>query len=317
MTRTIHTSSELRHKLTHSPVVFTHEMHKHELFSDEKLAEVIEKARAAGVQFYTLGALANDGSSDRLQSGALADFSGKRILETIRNGRLWLQIQHLDELAPDYHALSRQAYSELEETAEGFDFHKLTSNLLISSPQAVVPCHIDCAEVTLFHIRGRKRFFLYDLDSGKFASDETVEAVVLRETEEDIPYSRDWDDQAMIIDLEPGMAANFPHFWPHKVENLSGLNVSLQTEFYTARGVKRLGVRFANGVIRRRLGLAPKSCDINGPLALAKASLGLAAKKLGINKPHEREIRLGFRLDPDQQHGIAMIDEALQQAANK
>jgi len=317
MTRTIHTSSELKHNLTHSPVVFEHELHKHVLFSDDRLAEVIEKARMHGVQYYTLGALANDGSSDRLQSGVLADFSGKMILDTIKNGRLWLQIQHLDELAPEYHALSQKAYRELKDFTPGFDFHKLTSNLLISSPQAVVPCHIDCAEVTLFHIRGRKRFFLYDLESGKFASNKTVEAVVLRETEEDIPYHREWDSQALIIDLEPGMAANFPHFWPHKVENLSGLNVSLQTEFYSAKGVKRLGVRFANGIMRRKLGIEPKSCDIAGPAGIAKAGLGLVAKKLGLNKPTEREIKLGFTIDPQQQYGITMIEESAQQAAEK
>ncbi len=295
MSRIVHNIRDVSNKLTYEPVAMQHDMASSGMFDDVRLAELIDIYRKAGPSHYTLGTLDSDGVGEKWQNGVLAEMPGKQLLEAIKTGRLWLQLQHMHEIAPDYHQLSIRAYQDMYDDGAGFKPIALTSNLLISSPAARVLCHIDCKEVTLFHIRGRKRFWLYDLTE---VADKTVESIILREQEEEIPYTSDWDKNATCVDLEPGQAMNFPHFWPHRIDNIDGLNVSLQTEFYSPKGLKELGVRYANGIMRRRLGITPGPVKNTGLATYVKAFTGLALKKLGVNKPAERKIISRFILDP-------------------
>ena len=215
--------------LTRKPFSFRHELAKSGLFEDEQLARLIETARRAGPQNYSLGTLDHDGFGAKWQTGVLGDLDGGKILDAIKNGRLWLQIQNLADIAPAYFELAKKAYGDIRSHAPGFSFYNLLSSVLISSPAARVLCHIDCAEVILFHIRGRKRVWLYDRDGVAAISHETIEKIILREAEEEIAYAPEWDRDGIAYDLEPGMAANWPHLWPHRVDNIDGLNVSMQT----------------------------------------------------------------------------------------
>lgn len=290
-------------------VSFQHQFNQNGMFEDEPLAALIELARDLGPDYYTLGSLNDDGYGDKWQTGILGEMSGHEVLEAIRNGRLWLQLQQLKEVAPEHHELAEQAFRELKQSNPGFSYHKLTSNILISSPSARVLCHLDCAEVILWHIRGRKRVYLYDLTKKEFANEQTIEKVIMRETEEEIPFDPDWDGDAQVYDLEPGQAVNWPHFWPHRVDNLEGLNVSLQTEFYSSKGLRQYGVRFANGVMRRKLGVNAGSTVIEGPIALAKIAAGLVAKKLNLHKATERELVSRFTIDPIRSGAILKLNE--------
>ena len=183
-------------------------MAQNDLFNDDSLTKLIDVARAHGQNHYTLGTLDDDGFGQKWQTGVLGDMSGKDVLKAIRNGHLWLQLQGLRDIAPQYYALAKQGFAELQDINPDFSFHNLTSNILISSPTARVLCHLDCVEVILWHIRGCKRIFLYDLTQQPFASELTIEKVIMRETEEEIPYQSEWDELAQVYDLEPGQAMN-------------------------------------------------------------------------------------------------------------
>ncbi len=312
MTNQVQISAENARGLTQKETLLGHNFAENPLFGDEKLTELIDLARQTGPQYYTLGALNEDGYGDKWQNGVIGDMSGKDVLEAIKNGRLWLQLQGLREIAPHYHGVAEEGFKQLKQANNKFSYHNLTSNLLISSPEAKVLCHLDCAEVILWHIRGRKRVYLYDLDKVEFSADETIEKVILRESEEEIAYRPEWDDVASVYDLEPGQAANWPHFWPHRVDNISGLNVSLQTEFYSNNGMREYGIRFANGLLRRRAGITPAPVTTNGLGALAKTGLGLVAKKLGLNSPVERKIRSEFTIDPTKSGNICPLEQSQQ-----
>ena len=293
--------------LTKTPFSFNHRLAETGMFEDERLGRLIETARQAGPENYSLGALDSDGYGTKWQTGVLGKLKGDAVLDAIKKGRLWLQIQNLADIAPDYFALAEQAYKDIAGHARGFSYHNLLASVLISSPSARVLCHIDCAEVMLFHIRGRKRVWLYDRKGRAAISDEAIEKVILREVEEEIDYVPDWDKDAFVYELEPGMAVNWPHLWPHRVDNIDGLNVSMQTEFYSGTGLRRYGVRYFNGLMRRWTGFVPRSTRIGGVTGLAKAGLGLVAKKAGVFKPAERKIVSKFTVDPDQPGSIARL----------
>ncbi|HHI82465.1 MAG TPA: hypothetical protein ENJ99_04860 [Rhizobiales bacterium] len=303
--------------LTRKPFSFRHELAKSSLFEDEQLAGLIETARRAGPENYSLGTLDHDGFGAKWQTGVLGDLSGGKLLEAIRNGRLWLQIQNLADIAPEYFDLAKRAYGDIRAQAPGFSFHNLLSSVLISSPAARVLCHIDCAEVILFHIRGRKRVWLYDPESKAGISDETIEKIILREEEEEIPYAPEWDREAVVFDMEPGMAANWPHLWPHRVDNIEGLNVSFQTEFYSSQGLRRYGAIYANGLLRRRAGLTPRPVSTGGLAGLVKSGFGLVAKKCGLHKPAERKIISRFTVDPAKPGSINQLDSTHSQVLMK
>ena len=59
------------------------------------------------------------------------------------------------------------------------------------------------------------------------------EQVVARQTTEELPYRRAFEDDARIMDLEPGQALTWPLYAPHRVENLDRFCVSLSMDFQT------------------------------------------------------------------------------------
>ena len=166
-----------------------------------------------------------------------------------------------------------------------------------SSPGAWVHYHADIPMVALWRIRGPKRVWLYDAHDKRHLLDEVLERVVLRETEEDIPYDPAWDGDARAIDLEPGWALSWPQNAPHRVDNIDGLNVSITTDYFIPAATRKYGVYFANGRLRRRFGLHPSSTRNSGPGALAKCAMALAMKKFGMRRQNERQMMEEFRLD--------------------
>ncbi len=59
----------------------------------------------------------------------------------------------------------------------------------------------------------------------------------------------------------------------------------------------RANVIYANGVLRRRLGAAPRIQDGFGPAALGKLAVARGAKALNLQTPHVRHLPVTFGLD--------------------
>ncbi len=293
-------------------VVFRHALADLANLDDDHLARIIERTAAAGPEHYNLSVVEPGGDAGYGQwvQGLLAEpggtVDGHAVLELIRRGRLWLQVEHLHELAPDLYRLIRAAYDEFKHRVPHFTYFNLYTNLLISGPAAQVTPHIDVAEVLLFHIRGRKKFRLWNPE--KFpVPDEWRESIILREQLEDIPLKPEWLEQAMEAVLEPGEGVSFPFMWPHAVENLGELNVSLQSEYHHPASMRRYAALYANGLLRRRLGMNPQS---TGPGTLGealRAVAGLAAKKLKVHSPKPRKVAMQFVIDPTAADGVRWI----------
>ena len=162
----------------------------------------------------------------------------------------------------------------------------------------------------LWHLRGKKRIWVYPASDTRFASQEDLEGIYLGETEEEIPYREEFDEHAEIVDIEPGDFITWPQNSPHRVVNLTEtgeIALSLNTEHYTATSRRRLAVYMANGWFRRRFGLDFRSTEIHGPVAIMKAATMLAIKKLGLMKVDEFQPVVDFRLDPSAPEGIVDV----------
>jgi hypothetical protein len=155
--------------------------------------------------------------------------------------------------------------------------------LILSSPKARVPYHFDPAGVVLFHLRGRKRIFVYPGDESHLAEVD-MEQVVSRQTAEDLPYDRAFEADAQVIDLEPGQALTWPIYAPHRVENLDRFCVSLSMEFQTWPSRFRNGALFANAVLRSRGGRPRMTDRMTTPELAARWAASLALKRAGTLK---------------------------------
>ena len=218
-----------------------------------------------------------------LRTGARGGLDGGRLLEAIRQGRLWVNLRGLETGWPELWAAAMAEYRQIQQTYPGLKAVKNAGQLILSSPKARVPYHFDAAGVVLFHLRGRKRIFVYPGDEAHLP-ERNMEQVVARQTTEELPYSLAFEADAQVIDLEPGQALTWPLYAPHRVENLDRFCVSLSMDFQTWPSRFRNGALYVNAVARSRGG-APRQTDQMGQGELAlrwAASLGL--KRAGALK---------------------------------
>ena len=158
-----------------------------------------------------------------------------------------------------------------------------SAQLILSSPKARVPYHFDAAGVVLFHMRGRKRLFVYPGDEAHLP-ERNMEQVVTRQTTEEIPYTRAFEADAQVMDLEPGDALTWPFYAPHRVENLDRFCVSLSTEFQTWPTRFRNGALYTHAVMRSRGGRPRTTDTLSTPGMAARWAASLALKRMGAMK---------------------------------
>jgi len=295
MTQLINLSKEDAKEYGTGLVTFQHCLRESALFEDDKLAELIEKTPR---EFYMITHMNVEGKKTIWRNGDFNGLSGKQVIEAIKTGQLWLCLRGFEQVAPEYHTLMEAAFAQVDEVTPHVKTNRSQSHLLISSPNASVLYHTDIPIIHHWHIRGKKRFYLWEETNKTTLPDSTLEKVILRETEEEIPYDKQWDKFAKIIDLEPGISCTWPQNGPHKVDNLDGLNVSVVAEYFTPQAKRKYGVYYANGYMRNYLGMSPKSTKTEGLTAYAKCALALAVKKLKLTKSKERDMILSFYLDP-------------------
>ena len=132
-------------------------------------------------------------------------------------------------------------------------------------------------------------------------------ALVLKETEEEVPFELAFDDSAQIIDLEPGLMATWPQFGPHRIVNHGVMNVSLSCEFQTYMSLVRANAAYANGVYRRNFGMTPSIYGNSGAELHFKAFSARVFKMLKLRKAFEYQIPKTFKIDPGADLGFSEV----------
>ena len=310
MAKWINLNKEQSDQFGTGTVAYKHRLRESGLFEDDRLAELIERTPREHYMITSMNhtsmnhtsmnhaSRSHEGEKTIWRNGDFGRLSGHEVLSAIKNGRLWLALRNFDQFAPEYQELIGEAVSEINADLRSGSIDRKQAQLLISSPGARVFYHTDIPLVNLWHIRGKKRFYLWDAENKTFLPDQQLEGVILRRTEEEIAYDPSWDKDARIFDLEPGDGITWPHNGPHKVDNLHGLNVSISMEYFTAKAKRKYGVYYTNGLMRRYLGMTPKHTSAHGVTALTKCAIALAVKKSGLTRRAERNMMQSFVLDP-------------------
>lgn len=291
-------------KFGRSALHLQHTLHRSELFSDERLAHLLENAERHHYHVNTR-ASGPDGRKRR-REGEFGTLSGADLLDAAGRGDIWINLRSPQSVAPEYGELLSEIYREFEARVPGLQTFRHLITILISSPNVYVPYHADVPGQMLWQIRGRKRVWVYPARP-PFLPQPAIEKLILGELHEtDMVYDEAFDEAAEIYDLEPGYMLHWPLNCPHRVENGDCLNVSVTTEHYTKAIRNAYAVNYANGLLRKA-GRAPRQQQAGLPV-FAKTGLAAAVKFSGLRRKAAKPYSIDFAVDPKAESGVRDIE---------
>lgn len=286
------------------PQVSKHGYHQLDLFSDETLITLLDNYPRKWLQCYTMG-FDPENHSD-WKAVHIADRSGAEILEALKKGRMWINAIHIDRYSGEYTELIADMYKVINASCEHITNAKSAfSALILSSPGIQVYCHIDADANMLWHLKGRKRVWVWPARDERFTPQTYIEEIVGEERHEDIPYERWFDDHAFSHELLPGEAISWPQHSPHRVENVD-LNVSLTTSYGSTESRRQLSVHGANHHILKPLGIKQRSMALEGMVPALKEFSYRAMHRLRLFKRGKRTASYVSDLELDPKHPEGM-----------
>ncbi|GIW96706.1 MAG: hypothetical protein KatS3mg111_0039 [Pirellulaceae bacterium] len=281
------------------------------LFTDDHLIRILDNHPDSELTLSTMG---DDATKFEWYEGERGGVGGSDLLRLVQQGKLWLNVRRVLDFHPELREVVDAMYDEMEARCPGFKAEDRSANLLISSNRAMVPYHVDMPVNMLWHLRGRKRVWVYPHFDFRFVSQVVLEKVCAGELSEDVPFDPAFDRYALVFDVEPGQLLTWPQLTPHRVQNLEGLCVSLSTEHKNPRAKRRINVHEANHWLRKHFGRFCKSTDVDGWKAHAKQALMRSvriARRLLRGKPKEQFVYAKtFRIDLNAPNGIVFIADA-------
>jgi len=233
---------------------FSHNLKATGLFTDAALIDLLERHPAEKMDVCTMGEADHPVYPNRFRTGDFRDVPGKVLLDAAKAGRLWINLREAMNVHADYKRALDAMYGELAEKTGNKTFNP-RGGILISSPVARVPYHFDKTETLLWHVRGKKRIYIYPLTQ-KFISDNAYEDVISNALNDDLPYDVSFDAEAEAIDLAEGTALSWPLNSPHRVDNQS-FCVSVTTEYSTRESGMKNAAMMTNALLRQRFGMNP------------------------------------------------------------
>lgn len=284
---------------------FRHNLAGTGLFSDEALIELLERHPSEKLDVCTMGDANHPLYPNKFRTGDFRDVPGRVLLDAAKAGRVWINVREAMNIHSDYKSALDKMYGELSEKTGNRAFNP-RGGILISSPVAKVPYHFDKTETILWHVRGKKRMYLYPLTQ-KFISDEAYENSITDFLHDDLPYKSDFDAEAEVIDIEEGTALTWQLNAPHRVDNQT-FCVSVTTEYSTRESGMKNAAMITNATLRHRFGMKP-SYENDGEVSRKIKSLfGRVISKAKLVPDTTSADLVTFRIDEKAENFIVDTD---------
>lgn len=185
--------------LTSAVVRSRHRLRDLPAFSEPELVRLLDEHPRELVQAYSPGAL----GEGTLPGVDLGTASGAAILDALRQGGLWMVIR-VDSVDPAFAAIQAALLEEVGRVVPDVLPGSGSSNLLVSSPGTGVPFHLDTPPGILWHVRGKKRVWVYPALNDALVPREVLEDLYASVHREFVNYDRTFDDAALVFELAPG-----------------------------------------------------------------------------------------------------------------
>lgn len=270
-----------------------HKLAETGLFSDEALAKLLEEHPAHMLDVCTMGD--DPRFPNKFRTGDFRGCSGATLIEAAKAGRVWINMRRAMNLHPKYKAVLDRMYGDVMD-ATGVKIYNPNGGILISSPVAKVPFHCDKTETILWHVRGKKRIFIYPVTK-EYLPNEAYENIVINMLDDDVPYKPEMDKGAQIFDLQPGEMITWKLNAPHKVEN-DAYCVSVTTEYSTRESAFKNAAMVTNATLRNKLGMNPKWDEAGAVSRQIKSVFGKVLKKTKLASSIKQADFVTFKIDP-------------------
>lgn len=164
-----------------------HRLHQTDLFSEAALVKLIDSYPRHLLQAFTMGT--DPEKMHELQPADTAGVTGADVLAALKIGRLWFKLLRIYQWPGPYADVIRRVYAELGQKSPGFERLDFSANLLFGSPGSQVYFHADAKPNMLWHICGKKRFWLYPAGDTRLVSQESLEDIFENVQDEEVPIA--------------------------------------------------------------------------------------------------------------------------------
>ncbi len=270
-----------------------HKLGETGLFTDEALANLLDKHPSQKLDVCTMSQ-EHKLYPNKFRTGDFRDCDGKTLIKAAKAGKIWINMREAMNVHPEYKAVLGRMYGAIAKIT-GEPAFNAKGGILISSPAAKVPYHCDQTETILWHIRGKKRMYLYP-PTEEFLPDAAYQAIIIQDREDDIPYTSGMDTSARVFDLGEGEMISWRLNAPHRVDNQS-FCVSVTTEYSTKESAFKNAVMYTNGILSQRLGITSNWSGASLPEKYIKSLAGRALRKIGAHKQSDKMDFVTFKID--------------------
>jgi len=284
---------------------FGHSLGATGLFTDEALISLLESHPSEQLDVCTMGAADHPLFPNKFRTGDFRGVPGKTLLEAAKAGLVWINVREAMNVHDDYKTVLDQMYGELSRNTGNRAFNP-RGGILISSPVARVPYHFDKTETILWHVRGKKRMYLYPLTQ-KFIADKSYESVISDMLADDLPYDSSFDADAEVIDLAEGSALTWPLNQPHRVDNQT-FCVSVTTEYSTKESGLKNAAMLTNATLRHRFGMDPSYARDGDLKRRIKSITGRVLHKAKLSPNTTKPDMVTFRVDENAEGFIVDVE---------
>lgn len=291
-------------KFENDIVTFDHDLEGTGLFSNEALIELLEKHPSHMLDVCTMGGSDHPDYPNKFRTGDFRGASGADLIEAAKAGKIWINVRQGMNIHTEYKAVLDRMYGGLGE-ANGKKPYDARGGILISSPIAQVPYHFDKTHIILWHVRGKKRIYVYP-ETEKFIPDQAYEAKMLHYLDDDLPYKVDFDQDARYYDLKEGQAISWPLNSPHRVDNRT-FCVSVTTEYSSLESRIKNNCMVANAALRHRFGIKSSYRNAGPAHRQLKSLFGVAIKHSGLLPDQNTPDLVTFKIGEDTQNYIVDI----------
>ncbi|MDO8421340.1 MAG: cupin domain-containing protein [Parvibaculum sp.] len=222
-----------------------HALSNHPLFTLDRLARFAASLPPEQVEF--------NGPVQPNQDPTLTPQNGLSAEETVRrieDCQSWMVIKNC-ETDPEYKALLDACLDQVAAQTGGVmgSAENRQAFIFVTSPNNVVPLHMDPEYNFLLQLRGSKRMSIFDHKNSGIVSEEQLELYPGKHR--NLLYQEDFEAVGTQQHIEPGDSIFVPLFDPHWVQNGPEVSVSFSITWHTAHSLRMVKLSYVNAWLRR------------------------------------------------------------------
>lgn len=271
----IREADEFRSGVGRRPFTIRHRLTSHPLLALPSLIELSKRLPPDSVRYNRGDVL----PGQRIYTAPPNGLSIEQTIRQIEDCGSWMVLRFVEQ-DPEYRVLVDECLDEIQALSETElpGMCKREGFIFITSPGSITPFHADPEYNFLLQIRGTKTASLFDVTDRSIVSEEVLEKY-LAEGPFCGEFKEEYQEKALVFELEPGDGLHFPLNWPHWIKNGGEVSISFSITFRTPASERTSIIYSVNHQLRRR-GFKPRPIGQSALVDAVKFNAYRATRRL-------------------------------------